>query len=207
MTITVWGKMPAAARAILVFLVSYIALSAVFLMNTPRITGWLMPLYTVIIERTYPGNELVSIVNNGTSISYVMKIHTYIKGSDLPLVDNLSGSIHTSIQFVTFIIYYSLLLAWPAISLRKRIASMLLFFPFLLLFILIDIPVTIISSIDFACMQKLQGIPLADSFPRKAILFLSHFVNNGGRQFFAVMLFALTVLPLRMRASPKKRQR
>ncbi len=206
MTITVWGKLPTVVRAILVFLVSYIALSAVFLMNTPRVTGWLMPLYTVIIERTYPQNELVSIVNNGTSISYEMKIHTYIKGTDLPLVDNLTDSIHASFQFVTLIIYYSLLLAWPAISTRKKIASIFLFFPILLLFILIDIPVTIISSIDFACMQKLHGIPLADSFSRKAILFLSHFINNGGRQFFAVMLFALTVFPLRMRASPKKRQ-
>ena len=109
-----------------------------------------------------------------------------------------------SFQFVTLIIYYSLLLAWPGISPRKRIVSSILFFPALLLFILVDIPVTIISSIDLACIQKLRGITLDETIRQKIVLFLSHFINNGGRQFFAVTLFALTVLPFRMRNHPKK---
>lgn len=204
MNIPLWNKIPALVRAILIFLVSYIVLSSIFLVSTSRITGWMLPMYTFIIEHAYPENKLVSIENAGDSIMYRMEIHKHIKGIDLPLVDTLVDSMHASFQFVTLIIYYSLLFAWPTMTLRKKITAFYVSLPFLILFILIDIPVTIISSIDLACIQKLHGISLTDSFSRKIILYLSHFINNGGRQFYAVALFMFTVLPFRFRLSSSK---
>jgi hypothetical protein len=204
MNISFWKKQPALVRSIFVFLVSYIVLSTVFLASTPRLTGWMMPMYTYIIEHTYPENKLISIENSGDMIMYHIEIHKYIKGVDIPLVDTLVDSMHSSFQFVTLIIYYSLLFAWPTLTVRKKITASYIFLPFLVLFILIDIPVTIISSIDLACIQKLHGIPLTDSFPRKVILYFSHFINNGGRQFYAVALLTITVLPFRFRFSTPK---
>jgi len=201
MTASRLKNIPALLSALLIFLVSYTALSALFLKATPHFTGWMLPMYSFVIERAYPENKLVSIENMGESIMYHMKIHKYIKGVDLPLVDTLVDSIHSSFQFVTLIIYYSLLFAWPGLAARKKLIALAAALPILILFILIDIPVTIISSIDLATIQKLRGIPLADSLPRKIILFLSHFINNGGRQFFAVALFILTVLPFHYRPS------
>ncbi|MDP2982577.1 MAG: hypothetical protein Q8O92_04515 [Candidatus Latescibacter sp.] len=163
-----------------------------------------MPAYTQIIERSFPGNELVSIENTGQSIIYKIKITRYIKGIDIILVDSLVSSIHSSFQFVTLIIYYSLLFAWPSLPLSKRIKAFSITLPIIVLFVCIDIPVTIISSIDLQCIVKLQGIPLVDTFSRRVILFLSHFFNNGGRQFFAVMLFAFTIIPFSHSSLPLK---
>ncbi|MHB9028641.1 MAG: hypothetical protein ACYC9O_07730 [Candidatus Latescibacterota bacterium] len=204
MNISFWKKTPGLVRVLLVFFVSYIILSSVFLMSTPRITGWMLPLYTYIIEHTYPENKLISIENRGESIMYHMEIHKYIQGVDLPLVDTLVDSMHSSFQFVTLIIYYSLLFAWPTLASGKKVIAFFASLPVLILFMLIDIPITIISSIDLATIQKLRGVPLAESFPRKVILFLSHFINNGGRQFFAVALFMLTVLPFRFTVFARK---
>ncbi|MFA6472166.1 MAG: hypothetical protein WCU00_09025 [Candidatus Latescibacterota bacterium] len=185
-------------RAVVGFIVFYTALSALFYYSNPRITGWLMPVYTQIIMRAYPGNELISIENTGQSITYSIKIKRYIKGITIPLEDFLNSSIHSSFQFVTLIIYYSLLFAWPSFPLSKRIKAFLITLPILVLFVCIDIPVTIISSIELDCLQKLHGIPMVDTFSRKVLLYLSHFFNNGGRQFFAVTLFAFTVIPFRL---------
>lgn len=192
------------ARAMLIFPVAFTALSAVILLSTPRITGWMLPMYSYVIEHAYPEDKLISIENRGDSIMYHMEIHKHIQGFDLPLVDTMVSSIHSSIQFITLIIYYSLLFAWPALTVKKRLTALYVSLPFLILFILVDIPVTIISSIDIACIQKLNGIPLADTFPRRIVEYLSHFINNGGRQFYAVTLFILTVIPLRLRFSTPK---
>ena len=191
-------------RAMVCFMVFYTALSTLFYYSNPRITGWLMPVYTQIIMRAYPGNELISIENTGQSITYNIKIKRYIKGITIPLEDFLTSSIHSSFQFVALIIYYSLLFAWPSFPLSKRIKAFLVTLPILILFVCIDIPVTIISSIELGCLQKLHGIPMVDTFPRKVLLFLSHFFNNGGRQFFAVLLFAFTIIPFRFGSLSKK---
>lgn len=191
-------------RTILGFMIFYVALLALFFVSSPRITDYLMPVYTIIIKHAFPGNELVSIENTGQTIMYKIKIHRYIKGIKIPLVDFLVSSIHSSFQFVTLIIYYSLLFTWPSCPLSKRIKASYLTLPILVLFVCIDIPVTIISSIELACIQKLHGIPLVDTFSRRVILFLSHFFNNGGRQFFAVMLFAFTVIHFHFGSPSKK---
>jgi hypothetical protein len=197
MNTSFWKKTPGLVRVLLVFFVSYIVLSSVFLVSTPRITGWMLPLYTYIIEHAYPENKLISIENRGESIMYRMEIHKYIQGLDLPLIETMVDSMHSSFQFVTLVIYYSLLFAWPSLTARKKVIAALISLPVLILFVLVDVPVTVISSIDLAVLQKLRGIPLAESFPRRIILFLSHFINNGGRQFFAVMIFILSVTPFR----------
>ena len=201
-------KAPVVIRAIVVFIVAYVAVSAVFYFSTPYVTGRLVPVFAYIIERAYPDNELVSLetTNRGgkTSILYTMKIHKRLEGIEIPLVDYLNSSVYASFQFITLIIYYSLLLSWPSLSPVKKVKAFLLSFPFLLLFVSIDIPVTIISSIELECKRKLHGIPMVATFSRSVLIFLSHFFNNGGRQFFAVLLFALTVMPFRFRSSSPK---
>ncbi len=189
-------------RTIPVFLISYAALSVLLFSFAPEITRRLTPLYAFIIERAYPENELVSISAGGEVISYTITVHRRIKGTALPLVDDVSSSIHASFQFVTPIIYLSLLFAWPALPARRRILAFAASLPVLLLFVLTDIPVTILNSVDIACLRNMHGIPLADSFPRDAVFFLSHFFNNGGRQFFAVLLFAAVLFVLRMENKP-----
>ena len=195
-------------RVVVGFLVVYVAVSAVFYVSSPYITMRLVPVFARIIERAYPENEIVSIeaMSGGgkTSIRYTMKIHKRLEGIELPLVDYLDSGIYASFQFITLIIYYSLLLSWPSLSPGKKIKAFILSLPVLIIFVSIDIPVTIISSIELDCIEKLHGIPMVDTFSRKVILFLSHFFNNGGRQFFAVMLFALTVLPFHFRSSSQE---
>lgn len=201
-------KVPVVIRAILVFIVAYITVFAVFYFSTQYITERFVPVFAYIIERAYPENELVSLeaTSRGgkTSIHYTMKIHKRLEGIEIPLVDYLNSSIYASFQFVTLIIYYSLLLSWPSLSPVKKVKAFLLSFPFLILFVSIDIPVTVISSIELECERKLHGIPMVATFSRSFLMFLSHFFNNGGRQFFALMLFALTVLPFRFRSSSPK---
>src|SRR4030042_1504052 len=113
-------KVPVFIRTLVFFTVTFVLLSAGLSFFSQHVTGWMVPAYAYVIEKVYPENELVSIENAGAAIMYTMKIHKKIQGTDLPLVDYLVDSIHAGFQFVTMIIYYSLLFAWPSLALSKR---------------------------------------------------------------------------------------
>ena len=192
-------KAPVIIRAFLVFAVVYVALTAVFYVSSQYITEQFLPVFAYIIERVYPENELVSLGTKrrggNTTIRFNLKVNKQVEGFCIPLVEELSGSIDSSIQFVTLIIFYPLLISWPLLSPRKKAKAFLLSFPFLTLFVFIDIPVNIIGTIEQEYVLRLEIYPMVDITPSKTFPFLSHFFSNGGRQFFAVILFALTIIP------------
>ncbi len=177
----------------------YAVVTLLFYAAGPHVVQASLPTVEKVLAVSYPDMELDQIeygsFNGRRMIRYRMKITKYLEGISIPLIDYLSSSLYISSQFVSAIIFYSLLFSWTFISWRKRIIAGILLTPFVLLFILIDIPVSVVTSIEFECQNKLPGYRIVETLPRQTIMFLGHFINNGGRQFLGVLLFALAVAP------------
>ncbi len=178
-----------------------------FYVIAPSIVKTSLPMVTSIIQRSYHETELTNIEYSDRSgrrvIGYTMKITKWIKGIDIPLVDYLNNSLYISSQFITAIIFYTLLFSWPFMSMRRRLMAAAFFIPFVLLFIFMDISFSTVTSIELECQRKLPGYTIQKSMQGKTMIFLGHFFNNGGRQFLGVLLFLLSAVPFH-RSSARK---
>jgi len=84
------------------------------------------------------------------------------------------------------IIVFSLILAWPAISIRQRGKAALISLPLLVALAAIDYPMIFIADIESVYSDN----QLMNSF--RALW--KHVMNNGGRQFLALIIFLFSVL-------------
>lgn len=187
-----------------------VVVTAFFYGIAPSIVKTSLPTVTTIIQRSYPEIELANIEykESGGSriIVYRMKITKWIKGIDIPLIDYLTSNLSISSQFVTAIIFYTLLFSWPFISMRRRLIAAIIFIPFVMLFIFMDISFSAITSIELECQRKLPGVVIQKSMQRNTMIFLGHFFNNGGRQFLGVLMFLLPVVPFHRSSAEKGRR-
>jgi len=98
---------------------------------------------------------------------------------------DVSYSIHASTLYSHPIIMFSFLMAWPGLSIKRRILS--LGFGVILLFvaIILDHPFHLISQAE-------KGL-IIDSFLGKMREFWVFMLTNGGRQFISVLLVLLAI--------------
>lgn len=187
-----------------------VVVTVIFYGIAPTVVKASLPAVTTIIQRSYPETELVDIKykNSGGRrvIEFTMKITKWFEGVDIPFIDNLTNSILISMQFVTAIIFYTLLFSWPFISMRKRLLAAVIFIPFVMLFILLDISFSAITFIELTCKKNTPGYVLNETILCKAIIFIGYFFNNGGRQFLGVLMFLLPVVPFHRSSAEKGRQ-
>ncbi len=192
-------------KSILIFTVklflSFTVLSVVFYLNLKTLVNFFMPLVESFLRHYSSEIELISIAANdkagGIKLDYSFKIIKQLTGLSLPLIETVSRSISAAIIVIPYIIFYSLLFSWPGLTVKKRVLAALVFFPILSGFYVLDSVVTIISSIEIYTRSMLRGIKVDHSFLSEALLSTSHFFNNGGRQFMAVLMFAVVALPFR----------
>jgi hypothetical protein len=166
----------------------------------PSVVKFSLPVVTSVIKQSYPEVELTHIGYKDTGlrvIEFTMKIKKWIQGIDLPLIDNLSSTLLISMQFITAIIFYTLLFSWPFISIRKKILTAVISIPFLMLLILMDISFSIVAIIEVICKKSTTGYVLNESMLNNIVIFGGHFFNNGGRQFLGVFLFLISVISYR----------
>lgn len=152
-----------------------------------------LPLFSYTIEIIHPDYEIKELyldVNN--QIMYQVRV--YRVGFD-DLGRALGGSevkagIVARALYISPLILYSLLLAWPGLSIRERLKTFLISIPLLIASQLIDIPFDIISRIE-----KPWGV---HSPVEKFREFWNYLLNNGGRQFLAVIVFLISMASVRL---------
>ena len=100
----------------------------------------------------------------------------------------VKGGVWASALYIQPILLFSLLLAWPGLSLREWPKLALTSVPLLVAINLIDMPVHIIQKLE-------EGYAVA-SFAGSVRVFWWNVLNNGGRQFLAIVASALACMSL-----------
>jgi hypothetical protein len=88
------------------------------------------------------------------------------------------------------IIVFSLILAWPGISLRQRMQTFLFSLPLIVMVNALDLPMIFIAIIE--------SVHSASAVGNAALSVWSH-ILNGGRQFLAVVAFLICIAPIYIR--------
>lgn len=86
------------------------------------------------------------------------------------------------------IIIFSLILSWPGLSIRQRINSMFISMPLIVVIACVDYPFIFISEIE----SVYSGGTMLNS----GRLLWKHILNNGGRQFLALIAFLISIAPI-----------
>jgi hypothetical protein len=85
------------------------------------------------------------------------------------------------------IIIFSLILSWPSLTIRRRFLTFVFSIPLIILIECLDYPMIFIANIESVFSPDSSLITLRKLW--------SHILNNGGRQFLAVVSFFLLIAP------------
>jgi hypothetical protein len=85
------------------------------------------------------------------------------------------------------IIIFSLILSWPSLSIRRRLQTFVFSIPLIILIECFDYPMIFIANIESVFSPDSSLITLRKIW--------SHILNNGGRQFLAVVGFLMLIAP------------
>ena len=150
-----------------------------------------LPVFAFEMALFHPEYEILSYGTEenrtmGNSIYYTFKsIRPIINGAGVPKYINAKITMFTSVLYIQPIIVFSLLLSWPALSLKERGWGLLISVPLVIAAASIDIPVYFISEIDSA-------FPIG-SLSEQMRIMLNNIFDNGGRQFLALLVVIATV--------------
>ena len=110
-----------------------------------------------------------------------------------------SGRLLESTLYVMPLIIFSLLFAWPFLSVYKKLAAVLISLPFLLFAELFDISLFVIGNIE-AQIRSIIYVTGTDTLSYHISTFCASFLSNGGRQFIAILVFLLAIAPFHLKA-------
>ncbi|MBF0549692.1 MAG: hypothetical protein HQK60_04060 [Deltaproteobacteria bacterium] len=168
----------------------------------------LAPLFGFVIELIKPGYRIAGL--NLVEIRGALAIQvTIIAQGAVSLADGslykgtpIVESIWASALYVQPIIAFSILLAAPDLSVRDRLKAGALLIVILISVGLIDFPFTIIGIFD-------SHFHLPGSLFQQGLSFWAYFLDKGGRNFIALLVAVITLLPFwgrntRPRSASKK---
>lgn len=183
-----------ALRFILRLVPSYLIVLIGFSVGGSYFIRCLLPVFKHEIQLLHPEYEFQSIqlTTDGNSPQIKYKVDIYRRSNHrLP---NHSGGATMRWGFFAHILYIqptvflTLFLAWPIVSARTRLKAAAIGFPLLFFMMLIDIPFHIILNIG-------QAVTI-DSLSKRLLAFwVEGFMGNGGRQFMALVVFIISLLP------------
>ena len=151
----------------------------------------LLPIFAFEMALLHPEYKIVSygMEENqikGNGIYYTFKsIRPILNKAGVYQDNNAETYMFTSMLYIQPIIVFSLLLSWPALSLKERGWGLLISVPLMIAAASIDIPVFFIAQIDSA-------FPIG-SLSELIRIMLINFFQNGGRQFLALLVALATV--------------
>jgi len=174
-------------NAVIVLLVSYATLLAIFVLCGPYYNKMLFPIYRWEIELLssdirvlstdlveFQGQEMVSLVVEITKSVPNSPEHTWVERFRWPPINS----------YVHAIILFSLLAAWPKIALKDRLRVFLMGLPVLFVIETIDIPLLTVIRCEAHAYAKLVGESAAQSGRYSYWL---KFLNSGGREFLSIL--------------------
>jgi hypothetical protein len=150
-----------------------------------------LPVFAFEMALFHPEYEIVSYGTEenkikGNSIYFTFKsVRPIINKAGVPQHNNAEIPMFASVLYIQPIIVFSLLLSWPALSLKERGWGLLISVPLMIAATLIDIPIYFIARIDSA-------FPVG-SLSEQMRIMLNYFFDNGGRQFLALLVALATV--------------
>lgn len=86
------------------------------------------------------------------------------------------------------IIVFSLILAWPGITLLNRFQTFLISLPLIILMHALDLPMIFV--------EKIEAVHSTSDWGNTAHSVWSHVLINGGRQFLAIIVFLISIAPI-----------
>jgi hypothetical protein len=150
-----------------------------------------LPVFAFEMALFHPEYKIVSYGTEenqikGNSIYFTFKsVRPIINKAGVPQHNNAEIPMFASVLYIQPIIVFSLLLSWPALSLKERGWGLLISVPLMIAATLIDIPIYFIARID--------GAFPAGSLSEQIRIMLNYFFDNGGRQFLALLVALATV--------------
>ena len=162
-----------------------------FLYAGPYYVKAVLPLIKKQIQWFHPDYYLHTLTYEEQGISREISVHISILR---PFTDefgkrgnwrDVNYSIHASTLYSHPIIMFTLLMAWPGLSMKRRLISTGICCILLFLAIVLDHPFHLISQAE-------KGL-IIDSFLGKMREFWVFMLTNGGRQFISVLLVLLAI--------------
>lgn len=178
-------------RFILRFFIAYILVLSGFYVAGHLYAKIFLPIFAYEIKFFKPEYEIRSFgienINGVNEIYYIVKINKLIPNSLGVHRYGKEVKIETvaSLLYIPPIIVLTFILAWPGLAIRERIKVTAISGFFLAVIASIDFPIQLICKIE-------MGFGLASTSGQIRI-FVYHFLNNGGRQFLAVLGFFLSI--------------
>lgn len=150
-----------------------------------------LKLFKNQLRMCHPEYEIIG--HDIIKINQLDYIQFYIKVNKTPTAPGTSlnkGAIvkvkgQASTLCIAPIIIFSLILAWPGLTLRKRIKALLIAMPLTFFLAAIDFPIMFIADIE----STFSDTPLLNSLR----LLWKHLLNNGGRQFMGLLIAVLAI--------------
>ena len=109
-----------------------------------------------------------------------------LAGSPAHKGDTIRIKAQASSLCVAPIIIFSLILAWPGIGMWKRLKAIFIAIPLMIVLAALDYPIIFIADIE----SVFSDTPILNGMGQ----LWKHLMNNGGRQFLALMIFAFSII-------------
>ena len=178
-------------------IVAGVFLSSLLYILGPSYIRLFLPLFSYEIEIIHPDYDIKEFyLDDKNQIMYQVMVNRVgfddqgraLGGSEV------KAGIMGRILYISPLILYSFLLAWPGLSIRERFKAFLISVPLLIAAQLIDIPFDIINRIE-----KPWG---AQSLSGRFREFWNYLLNNGGRQFLGLIVFLISIASVRLTFLP-----
>jgi len=169
--------------------------SSVFYFAGPLYVRAFLPLFSYQMKKIYPDLKVKNIyVDKRNQIAYDITVHLKIKNLKKEILEErdipLHGEFMAKAMYICPIIIYTILLGWPGLSTKQRIKSIAVSVPLLVAVQLVDIPIYFVNRIEMSLALDSSSEHFHD--------FWVYFINNGGRQFLALIVAMLSIASVRI---------
>jgi hypothetical protein len=183
-------------KILFVFLVSYIVLLSIFVRYGYIYADLFSPLFKAEIGAFFPEFKVYSIgyenFRGQDMISMQVKTTKVIPlgSKQLPIGYPIVPKTHAVNQYMHPVIIFSILLGWPRITWRGRLAMLACALPLLILLECIDIPLVLVAN----CQQHIYSLhPEQASALVPPLTYWREFLINGGRAVVCIFFAGLAI--------------
>jgi len=163
-------------------------LSTILYFAGPYYIRLFLPLFPFEIETLHPEYDISRFyLNDKNQVMYQVTIHkeSVDKKGNIWAQRELSGGIVGRTMYISPIFIFSLLFAWPGLSIKKRLKAFLVALPLLIVAQLIDIPIHLINRMEAPWPVNSLGGHIRQ--------FWVYLLSNGGRQFLAFIVVLISI--------------
>lgn len=169
--------------------------SSVFYFAGPLYVRAFLPLFSYQMKKIYPNLKVKDIyVDKRDQISYDITVNFKIADENKQILAErdvpLHGGFMAKFMYICPIIIYTILLGWPGLSTKQRIVSIAVSIPLLVAVQLVDIPIYFVKRIEMSLAPDPSSTHFRD--------FWVYFINNGGRQFLALIVAMISIASVRI---------